>query len=168
MTATSTFFCFSLYQSHIETLNLSEKIEELEKELNQSEARKITQTIVEQDRQLSWTTEYKNRELLLKIKRISNSQETNEEICVLLVKKIDNKDNENEFYLSGKKRVEKNDCQKPSLAIPKENGIWELEHSFPDPTSRIIRVEEIHKNNRTFKSYVDFTIGWSLNQGDHI
>ena len=164
MAGVSTFLGLSLYKSHLKISALSAKIEELETKPNSSEPTTITQTIADQDEQISWETFYQNNELLLQIQGINKSELELDKICVLSVTTIENKDTEHEFYLSGDKRIDKNDCQQPSIVIPQEDGNWELEYSFTDQKSRTIRVEKIYHNNGTSKSYIDFTIGKSDQQ----
>ena len=161
MAGVSTFLGWSLYKSHLKISALSAKIEELETKPNSNEPTTITQAIVDQDEQISWKTFYQNNEFLLQIKGINKSELELDKICVLSVTTIENKDNEHEFYLSGEKRIDQRDCQQPSIVIPEQDGNWELEHPFPDPKSRTIRVEKIYQNNGTSKSYIDFTIGKS-------
>ena len=128
---------------------------------NLSTPTKITQTIVEGDEELSWEILYKDKTVLLTIKGKNKSEKQPEKICILSVKKIENKDNENEFYLSGDKRADKDNCQKSSIVIPEEDGTWDLEHIFTDQKPRTIRVEKIYQNNSVSKSHIDFTIGKS-------
>lgn len=168
MTGVAVFLGFRLHKAQVKTANMSAKIDQFETKIDQlettpylSEITKNTQTIVDQNDQLSWETLYQNQELLLTIKGTNKSELQPDKICVLSVEKIENEDNETEFYLTGDKRVNKNNCQNPSIVIPKEDGNWELEHIFTDQKSRTIRVEKIYKNNSSPKSYIDFTIGKS-------
>ena len=167
-TGVSIFLGFSLHKAQVKRAYLSAKIDRLETKIDQLEMKlnlsnptKITQTIVDQDEQLSWETLYQDKELLLTIKGRNESELQLDKICVLSVTKIENEDNENEFYLSGDERVNKNDCQKSSLFIPETDGTWKLKHIFSDQTSRTIRVEKIYKNITNTKNYIDFTIGKS-------
>ncbi len=161
MAGVSTFLGFRLHKAQIKIADLSAKIEQLETKPDLSKPTKITQTIVDRDEQLSWETLYQDKALLLTIKGRNESELQLDKICVLSVKKIENDDDLNEFYLSGDKRVDENNCHKPSIVIPKEDGIWELEYLFTDQKSRTIRVEKIYNNNSVPKSYIDFTIGKS-------
>ena len=161
MAGVCTFLGWSLYKSHLKISALSAKIEELETKPNSSEPTTITQTIVDQDERISWETFYQNNELLLQIQGINKSELELDKICVLSVTTIENKDTEHEFYLSGEKRVDKRDCQKPSIVIPEQDSSWKLEYPFPDQKSRTIRVEKVYENNGTSKSYIDFSIGKS-------
>ena len=151
-----------MHQAQVKIADLSAKIEQLETTPNLSKPKKITQTIVDQDEQLSWETLYQGKALLLKIKGTNKSEIQPDEICVLSVKKIQNQDHE--FYLSGDKRVDESNCQKSSIVIPEQDGSWELEHPFSDQKSRTIKLEKIYQNNGTSKSYIDFTIGKSDQQ----
>ncbi len=154
-TGVSIFLGFSLHKAQLRIADLSDL-------RNQT---KITHTIVDQDEQLSWETLYKDKKLLLiiilTIKGRNESELELDKICALSVTKIENEDNENEFYLSGDERVNENDCQKSSLFIPETDGTWKLQHIFSDQTSRTIRVEKIYKNITNTKNYIDFTIGKS-------
>ena len=151
-----------MHKAQVKIADLSAKIEQLETTPILSKPNKISQTIVAQDEQISWKTFYQNNELLLQIKGINKSGRLPDEICVLSVKKINNGDQE--FYLHGDKRVDKNNCQKPSIVIPEQDGSWELEHPFTDQKSRTIRVEKVYENNGISKNYIDFTIGKSDQQ----
>ncbi len=148
MAGVSTFLGFLLYKSDLKISELSTNIKQLETKINQEYQTKITHIIVDEDKQLSWETISKNRELLLKIKGIDQNEKQREKICVLLVNNIENQDNENELSPNSDQRIKNDDCQKPSREIPKKDGIWELEYTFPDQNYQIIRVETIYKDNR--------------------
>lgn len=145
MTGVSLFLGYSLYNAQV-------KIAQLETEL-ETRVTQNHQTIVTPDEELSWEVSNQDNTSILKIQGINKSERQPDEICVLSVVK------NNQFYLNGNKKVDENSCQKPSLVIPDEDGIWGLEHTFSDQKSRTIRVEKIYKNNSTPKSYIDFTIG---------
>ncbi|MDY7021705.1 MAG: hypothetical protein SWJ54_10135 [Cyanobacteriota bacterium] len=143
MTGVSLFLGYSLYKAQVE-------IAQLETRVTQN-----VQTIVTPDEELSWEVSNQDNISILKIQGINKSERQPDQICVLLVKNEENK--ENEFYLSQKKRTDKDNCRKPSLVIPDREGQWNLEHTFTEEKSRTIRVEKIYSN--TSDSYIDFTIG---------
>lgn len=109
-------------------------------------------------KQISWETSYQDEKLQLKIKgRINQSELQPKEICILPVV------NQEELYVDGKPKENKNLCQKSSIANLEKDGTWNFEYTFKDQNHRTIRVEEIY-NNKAPKNYIDFTIGKKNNQ----
>lgn len=148
MAGVSTFLGFSLSKSQEQIFALQEEKRLLEAKLNQKYPTKITQTIVDQDRQLSWETIIsKDRKLLLKIKDIDKPKQPLDKICVLLVNEMENKDQQNQLSFNIDQIINNKNCPEPSREIPKKDGIWELEYTFPDQNEQIIRVETIYKDN---------------------
>ncbi len=136
MTGVSLFLGYNLYQARVKIANLSA----------------IKQPASETE-QLSWKTSYQDNKLLLTIKGKTNEREGQpDEICVLSL--AGNK----EYYLNGNQKINKNNCEEPSIVIPKQDNTWNFEHTFKNQKYRTIRVEKIYKNNRAPKSYIDFTI----------
>ncbi|MEL7035127.1 MAG: hypothetical protein AAFO04_05845 [Cyanobacteria bacterium J06592_8] len=142
MTGVSLFLGYSLYKAQV-------KIAQLETRVTQN-----IQTIVTPDEELSWEVSNQDNSPVLKIQGINKSERQPDKICVLLVE-----NEENEFYLNRNKRVDKDNCRKPSIIVPDQEGNWDLEHTFTEEKSRTIRVEKIYNNNSTLNDYIDFTIG---------
>ena len=149
MTGVSIFLVYSLRQAQAEIARLSAIVN----------SNPIKPTFVPEE-QLSWKTSYQDNKLVLTIKEITNqSQRQPDEICILSI------GGNIEYYLNGnpRKKADKN-CEEPSIVTDKKENTWNFEHTFKNQNNRIIRVEKIHNNNTTPKSYIDFTIEKKINQ----
>ena len=142
-----------LDQEQKQITTLSSTIEELEDKIAQIEPIQTDQTIVNENEEISWELLSEEQNSTLSIQGKDKREEKLEQVCILLVK-----EDEKEFYVSGERRVDPNNCDENSLSIPEANGTWNFKSNLTDPKFRRIRVEKIYKDDNAPKHYIDFII----------